>query len=41
MIGIRLLRIPNGLALEDREGFVRKVREQIEVVRDQAGRSMN
>jgi len=28
-IGIRLLRIPNGLVLEDPEGFVRQVREQI------------
>ena len=37
MIGIRLLRIPNGLILEDPEGFVRKVREQIEVVRDRVG----
>lgn len=28
-IGIRLLRLPNGLVLEDPEGFARKVREQI------------
>jgi very-short-patch-repair endonuclease len=28
-IGVRLLRIPNGLVLEDPEGFVRRVREQI------------
>lgn len=28
-IGIRLLRVPNGLVLEDPEGFVRKVREHI------------
>ena len=28
-IGVRLLRIPNGLVLEDPEGFVRQVREQI------------
>jgi very-short-patch-repair endonuclease len=26
-LGIRLLRIPNGLVLKDPEGFVRKVRE--------------
>jgi hypothetical protein len=37
MIGIRRLRIENGLVLEDPEGFVRKVREQIEVARDRAG----
>ncbi len=28
-IGIRLLSVPDGLVLEDPEGFVRKVREQI------------
>ena len=32
-IGIRLLRIPNGLVLEDPEGFLRKVREQVEALR--------
>ena len=26
-MGVRLVRIPNGLVLEDPEGFVRKVRE--------------
>ncbi len=36
-IGIRLLRMPNGLVLEDPEGFVRKVREQIGAVRDRVG----
>jgi very-short-patch-repair endonuclease len=36
-IGVHLLRIPNGLVLEDPEGFVRKVREQIEAARDRAG----
>jgi very-short-patch-repair endonuclease len=35
-IGIRLLRIPNGLVLEDPEGFVGKVREQIRAVADGA-----
>jgi very-short-patch-repair endonuclease len=30
-LGISLLRIPNGLVLEDPEEFVRKVREAIEV----------
>jgi very-short-patch-repair endonuclease len=30
-VGISLLRIPNGLVLEDPEQFVRKVREAIEV----------
>jgi very-short-patch-repair endonuclease len=30
-LGISLLRIPNGLVVEDPEGFVRKVREAIEV----------
>jgi uroporphyrinogen-III synthase len=30
-LGISLLRIPNGLVLEDAEQFVRKVREAIEV----------
>jgi len=30
-LGISLLRIPNGLVLEDAEGFARKVREAIEV----------
>ena len=29
MIGVRLLRIPNGLVLQDPERFVRQVREQI------------
>jgi very-short-patch-repair endonuclease len=29
-LGIRLLRIPNGLVLEDPEGFARKVREAVE-----------
>jgi very-short-patch-repair endonuclease len=28
-LGVRLLRISNGLGLDDPEGFVRKVREQI------------
>ena len=32
-IGVHLLRIPNGLVLEDSEGFVRKVREHIGAVR--------
>ena len=32
-LGIRLLRIPNGLVLEDPEEFVRKIREAIEVRR--------
>src|SRR5271165_249173 len=32
-IGVRLLRIPNGLVLEDPEGFVRQVREQIAATR--------
>ena len=32
-LGISLLRIPNGLVLEDPEEFVRKVREAIEVRR--------
>jgi very-short-patch-repair endonuclease len=36
-IGIRWLQIANGLVVEDPEGFVRKVREQIEVVMDRAG----
>jgi very-short-patch-repair endonuclease len=35
-IGIHLLRIPNGLVLEDPEGFVRKVREHIGAVRGPA-----
>jgi len=30
-VGIGLLRIPNGLVMEDPEEFVRKVREAIEV----------
>ena len=36
-IGVRLLRVPNGLVLEDPEGFVRRVREQIAATSD--GRS--
>jgi very-short-patch-repair endonuclease len=36
-LGIRLLRLPNGLVLEDPEGFVRKVREWIGAVMDRAG----
>ena len=40
-IGIRLLRVPNGLVLEDPEGFVRKVRERIGGVTDQAGRRLS
>jgi len=32
-LGISLVRIPNGLVLEDSEGFVRKVREAIEARR--------
>ena len=40
-IGIRLLRMPNGLVLEDPEGFVRKVREQIGTVRDRMGGPVN
>jgi very-short-patch-repair endonuclease len=36
-LGIRLLRVPNGLVLEDPEGFVRKVRERIGAVMDRAG----
>ncbi|HTG59459.1 MAG TPA: endonuclease domain-containing protein [Terriglobia bacterium] len=35
-IGVHLLRIPNGLVLEDPEGFVRQVRERIEAVPDRA-----
>jgi very-short-patch-repair endonuclease len=31
-IGVRLLRVPNGLVLQDPEEFVRKVREQIAAV---------
>jgi len=29
MLGIRLLRLPNGLVLEDPDGFVGRVREAI------------
>jgi very-short-patch-repair endonuclease len=29
-LGINLVRIPNGLVLEDAEGFARKIREAIE-----------
>ena|SRR5271167_182351 len=36
-LGIRLLRVPNGLVLEDLEGFVRKLRERIGAVMDRAG----
>ncbi|HMD97918.1 MAG TPA: endonuclease domain-containing protein [Terriglobia bacterium] len=36
-IGVRLLRIPNGLVLEDPEGFVRQVREQIAATRGSGG----
>ncbi len=32
-IGVRLMRVPNGLALEEPEGFVRRVREQIVAAR--------
>ena len=35
-IGVGLLRIPNGLVLEDPEGFVRKVRERFGAATDQA-----
>jgi hypothetical protein len=35
-IVVHLLRIPNGLVLEDPEGFVRQVRERIEAVPDRA-----
>ncbi|MGH9327408.1 MAG: endonuclease domain-containing protein [Terriglobia bacterium] len=37
MTGIRLLRIPNGMVLEDPEGFERKIREQMENVREDVG----
>jgi very-short-patch-repair endonuclease len=36
-LGIGLLRIPNGLVLEDPEEFVRKVREAIGVTMGQVG----
>jgi very-short-patch-repair endonuclease len=36
-LGIGLLRIPNGLVLEDAEEFVRKVREAIGVMMAQVG----
>jgi very-short-patch-repair endonuclease len=36
-LGIRLLRIPNGLVLEDPEGFVRKVRGATGATRGRAG----
>jgi very-short-patch-repair endonuclease len=32
-LGIRVLRLPNGLVTEDPEGFVRKVREAVEAAR--------
>jgi very-short-patch-repair endonuclease len=32
-VGVRMLRLPNGLVTEDPEGFVRKVREAAETVR--------
>jgi very-short-patch-repair endonuclease len=35
-IGIQLLRIPNDLVMEDPEGFLRKVREQVGAIRDGA-----
>jgi len=35
-LGIRLLRIPNGLVLEDPEGFLRKVWERIGAIKHQA-----
>jgi uroporphyrinogen-III synthase len=34
-LGISLLRVPNGLVLEDPEEFVRKVREAVAVRKDQ------
>ena len=36
-LGIRLLRVANGLVLEDPEGFVRKVWEQMGAVQTGAG----
>jgi very-short-patch-repair endonuclease len=38
-VGVRVLRLPNGLVTEDREGFVRKVRDAAEAVRGKMGRS--
>ncbi len=38
-IGIHVLRLPNGLVLEDPEGFVRIVREGAELTRGKARRS--
>jgi very-short-patch-repair endonuclease len=35
-IGVRLLWVPNGLVLEDPEGFVRHMREQMAVAGDRA-----
>jgi very-short-patch-repair endonuclease len=32
-LGVRVVRLPNGLVTEDPEGFVRKVREAAEMVR--------
>jgi very-short-patch-repair endonuclease len=32
-VGVRVLRLPNGLVTEDPEGFVRKVRDAAEMVR--------
>ena len=32
-IGVRMLRLPNGLVTEDPEGFVRKVKDALEMVR--------
>ncbi|HKS72653.1 MAG TPA: endonuclease domain-containing protein [Terriglobales bacterium] len=39
-IGVRVLRLPNGLVIEDPEGFVRKVREAAAMVRGK-GRGRN
>jgi very-short-patch-repair endonuclease len=38
-VGVRVLRLPNGLVTEDRDGFVRKVRDAAEAVRGKMGRS--
>ena len=38
-MGVRLLRLPNGLVTEDPEGFVRKVRDAAETIRNERRRA--
>jgi very-short-patch-repair endonuclease len=38
-IGVRVLRLPNGLVTEDPEGFIRKVKDEAEMIRGTSRRT--